>query len=190
MLRVEAAGRCSVWVALSVAVLLAMPGPGWAVEPGPGDDRLSLEARVTPPIVEAPDTDVSLCVQNVNRRTSGGQALVPGDTWTFRLEAGGGTFAPLAGCPADITMNSVTVIATDFACAVAPDAVVLTYVGAPKTLAYEESFCIGETVELEVDHDEVGIIDRLQDLISTNTRAFAVGRIAVESLLPSSEVRN
>src|SRR6185295_13780484 len=89
----------------------------------------------------APSTTVQLCVRNVNRRTGAGDSLLPGDSWTFRLD-GGGTFSSLTQCVRDISVSSASVLASDLACAVAPEAVVLTYVGAPQPLAFEESFCI------------------------------------------------
>ena len=46
------------------------------------------------------------------------------------------------GCPNDLLVISSTLAQSDFACAVTPDGVVVSYVGAPKPLAFEESFCI------------------------------------------------
>src|SRR6202521_495194 len=54
----------------------------------------------------------------------------------------------------------------------------------------QQSFSISNAVELEVDHDVVRILHRSEHLITTNARPFAVGRIAVESLLPAREVRD
>src|SRR5260370_13788013 len=47
-----------------------------------------------------------------------------------------------------------------------------------------------EGVELQVDQNVVRIFDRSQDLISTNTRPFAVSRVAIECLLPAGEARD
>src|SRR5205807_5729702 len=54
----------------------------------------------------------------------------------------------------------------------------------------EKPLSVLNAVELEVDHHVVWIVDRPQDLISTNARTSAVGRIAVESALPTGEVGN
>src|SRR5687767_2206720 len=90
--------RSSMRVAALVGLCaIVRAGIATASEPQPGDNRMSLEASVSPQVVSAPDTPLMLCVQNVNRRTASGQALVPGDSWTFRLE-GGGIFSPLTTC--------------------------------------------------------------------------------------------
>jgi hypothetical protein len=44
------------------------------------------------------------------------------------------------------------------------------------------------TVELEVDHDVVGIVGRSEDPVAAHTRTLAADWIAVEDLLPRVEV--
>src|SRR5216683_5807144 len=54
----------------------------------------------------------------------------------------------------------------------------------------EKPFRVFEVVELQVDHHVVRILDRPHDVIATNPRPFAVGRVTVEGPLPAGEVRD
>src|SRR2546423_5243920 len=72
--------RLTVRAVLATALALLASVPARAVEPKPGEDRISLEPRVTPEIVPLPDAPMLLCVTNVNRRTAPGLELIPEDT--------------------------------------------------------------------------------------------------------------
>src|SRR6266849_5062984 len=51
----------------------------------------------------------------------------------------------------------------------------------------QQPFSLFESVELQVDQNVVRIVDRSQDLISTNPRPFAIDRVVVEGLLPAGK---
>jgi hypothetical protein len=60
------------------------------------------------------------------------------------------------------------------------------YVDATPQLAQGSvnSLRLAYTVELQIDHDVVGIVDRAQDAVAAHARALPANRIAVESFLP------
>ncbi|MFC2173484.1 hypothetical protein ACFLU6_12755, partial [Acidobacteriota bacterium] len=115
----------------------------YGTEPAPGHDRITMEALIYPEHVSQATTPVYLCLTNVNRRAGSGQALVPEDAWIFRIPDGCGTFAQVSGdCSLDLSINSSSVQASDFACSVVADTAMIVYQGAPNNLAYEESICL------------------------------------------------
>ena len=92
-------------VLLGVIALLAPPSPARAQAPAPGHDRMSLEASVSP-LVLGQSASLTLCVQNVNRRTDPGMPLLPDDEWSFRIEDGAGTFAAGGSCHLDLATEA------------------------------------------------------------------------------------
>jgi len=120
----------------ALAVLLSATS-SHAAEPGPSEDRISLEAHIAPTNVSTAVTPLLLCVQNVNRRSGTNQRLVPEDTFVWRIDPGCGMIsAASSGCPADLSVFASGMSASDFDCAVTPNAVVIDYNGggAPKAL--------------------------------------------------------
>ncbi|MEM7245798.1 MAG: hypothetical protein AAF533_10675 [Acidobacteriota bacterium] len=135
----------------SILTLTVLSAPTRAQDPGPGHDRLSLEATVLPEVLGEGAQPLELCVTNVNRLTGGGQSLVPSDTWVFRVELGDLTLSPFSSCELDLVVDAIDVTAADFACLVEDDRVHLSYVGPPKVLAYEERTCLRVMAELRDD---------------------------------------
>ena len=82
-----------------VSICLLGAGRVTAVEPGPDQGLLTIEAKILPSQVSLMETPMALCLQNVNRRTSPGLALLPGDSFTFRIDPVYGAFSATNGCP-------------------------------------------------------------------------------------------
>src|ERR1017187_5086405 len=54
----------------------------------------------------------------------------------------------------------------------------------------EQSLGICDRVKVQVYGDVVGVVDRLRDSVATDSGTLAIGRIAVERLLPKVEIRH
>jgi len=134
----------SLLIAMVAAMLTGPVDRAGAAEPGPAEDRITVEANTAPTTISTSGTRLLLCVQNVNRRTSANQMLVPDDTFVFRSDPICGTFTSAStGCPADIAVFASGLADSDFNCSIAGDAVTLRYDGGgiPKPLNFEEGFC-------------------------------------------------
>ena len=62
-------------MAARATLVAALAIPAGAVEPGPAEDRMTLEARVHPAVAALTPQATLLCVTNVNRRSGSGQRL-------------------------------------------------------------------------------------------------------------------